>query len=71
MAIKRMISQHKHMLLAMILLGMSLIPVGDAAGKLLTEMDISPVFVAWSRLLVGFLFILPFSGLVRAEIKLL
>ena len=64
-----MISQHKHMLLAMILLGMSLIPIGDSAGKLLTEMDVSPVFVAWSRLLVGFLFILPFSGLVRTEIK--
>jgi drug/metabolite transporter (DMT)-like permease len=57
------------MLLAMILLGMSLIPVGDSAGKLLTEMEVSPVFVAWSRLLVGFLFILPFSGLVRTEIK--
>ena len=64
-----MISQHKHMLLAMILLGMSLIPIGDSAGKLLTEMDVSPVFVAWSRLLVGFLFILPFSSLVRTEIK--
>ncbi|WP_293266273.1 DMT family transporter [Neptunomonas sp.] len=64
-----MISQHKHMLLAMILLGMCLIPIGDSAGKLLTEMDVSPVFVAWSRLLVGFLFILPFSGLVRTEIK--
>ncbi|WP_028468698.1 DMT family transporter [Neptunomonas japonica] len=64
-----MSAQHKPMLLAMILLGMSLIPVGDSAGKLLTEMDVSPVFVAWSRLLVGFLFILPFSGLVRAEIK--
>ncbi|BBB30857.1 DMT family transporter [Neptunomonas japonica] len=64
-----MSAQHKPMLLAMILLGMSLIPVGDSAGKLLTEMDVSPVFVAWSRLLVGFLFILPFSGLVRSEIK--
>lgn len=64
-----MSSQHKPMLLAMILLGMSLIPVGDAAGKLLTEMDVSPVFVAWSRLLVGFIFILPFSGLVYSEIK--
>ena len=64
-----MIFQKKYMLLAMVLLGMSLIPVGDAAGKLLTEENVSPVFIAWSRLLVGFVFILPFSGLVHAEIK--
>jgi drug/metabolite transporter (DMT)-like permease len=65
----KMNAQNKHLLLAMILLGMSLIPVGDSAGKLLTEEGVSPVFIAWSRLLVGFLFILPFSGLVRNEIK--
>ncbi|SIS90198.1 Threonine/homoserine efflux transporter RhtA [Neptunomonas antarctica] len=64
-------SEKKHLLLVMILLGMSLIPVGDSAGKLLTEVGVSPVFIAWSRLLVGFLFILPFSGLVRSELKLL
>ncbi|WP_372739132.1 DMT family transporter [Neptunomonas sp.] len=61
----------KHALLAMILLGMSLIPIGDSAGKLLTEAGVSPAFIAWSRLLIGFIIILPFSGLVRSELKLL
>ncbi|SFG48435.1 DMT family transporter [Neptunomonas qingdaonensis] len=59
----------KHGLLAMILLGMSLIPIGDSAGKLLTEVGVSPAFIAWSRLVVGFIFILPFSGLLRSELK--
>lgn len=64
-----MTSQNKLLMIGMILLGMSLIPVGDAAGKLLTTSGSSPAFVAWSRLLVGFLFILPFSGLKVAELK--
>ena len=59
----------KHALLAMILVGMSLIPIGDSAGKLLTEAGVSPAFISWSRLLVGLLFILPFSGLKSSELK--
>ncbi|WP_220495770.1 DMT family transporter [Oceanospirillum sediminis] len=59
----------KWLLVPMILTGMALIPVGDSAGKLLTEAGLSPIFVAWSRLLVGFICILPFSGIKASEVK--
>ncbi len=40
---------------------MSLIPSGDAAGKLMTStMGVAPVFVAWSRFALGALLVLPF-----------
>lgn len=45
---------------------MSLIPAGDAAGKLLTANGVNPVFVAWSRFALGALLVMPFfakSGL--------
>ncbi len=42
------------------LVAMSLIPAGDAAGKLLSEAGHSPLFVAWSRFLIGALLVLPF-----------
>lgn len=42
-------------------LAMSLIPAGDSAGKLLTgTYGIAPLFVAWSRFLVGAVLVLPF-----------
>jgi drug/metabolite transporter (DMT)-like permease len=42
-------------------LAMSLIPAGDSAGKLLTgSLGTAPIFVAWSRFVVGTLLILPF-----------
>ena len=45
-------------------LAMSMIPAGDSAGKLLTSMHgTAPLFVAWSRFLVGTLLILPFVPL--------
>ncbi|MFP4275377.1 MAG: DMT family transporter [Paracoccaceae bacterium] len=41
---------------------MSLVPSGDAAGKLLTDgAGVSPVFVAWSRFGLGALMMLPFA----------
>lgn len=40
---------------------MSLIPAGDAAGKIMTsQLGASPVFVAWSRFSIGTLLVLPF-----------
>lgn len=46
-------------------IAMSMIPVGDTAGKLLTSAyDTSPFFVAWSRFGIGALVVLPF---VRAD----
>lgn len=43
------------------LIGMSFIPAGDAASKILTtELGVQPLFVSWSRFLVGAICILPF-----------
>lgn len=40
---------------------MSLIPAGDAAGKLLSsQLGVAPIFVAWSRFALGTLLLLPF-----------
>tara|TARA_R110002049_G_scaffold160215_2_gene325284 strand:- start:440 stop:1264 length:825 start_codon:yes stop_codon:yes gene_type:complete len=42
-------------------IAMSLIPAGDSAGKLLTgSYSVAPLFVAWSRFVVGAALILPF-----------
>ncbi|TCL08457.1 threonine/homoserine efflux transporter RhtA [Shimia isoporae] len=50
---------------ALMFLAMSLIPAGDAAGKLMTQdHDLSPIFVGWSRFALGTLLALP---LVRAD----
>lgn len=43
-------------------LAMSLIPAGDAAGKLLTTNGVAPTFVAWSRFAIGALIVLPLFG---------
>lgn len=41
---------------------MSLIPGGDSAGKLLSgTLGVSPIFVAWSRFVIGGLLVLPFA----------
>ncbi|MGR3503413.1 DMT family transporter [Pseudaestuariivita sp.] len=45
--------------------GMSLIPAGDTAGKLLQAEGVAAPFVAWARFVVGALAVLPF--LPRAE----
>lgn len=65
-----MITKDKLLLILMILFGMTLIPLGDTAGKLLMQSGVSPLFVAWSRLLMGFLMILPLSGIKISEIPL-
>lgn len=54
----------------MILLAMTLIPLGDTAGKLIMLDGVSPVFVTWSRALIGALCLLPFSGLKLSELPL-
>ncbi|WP_090213267.1 DMT family transporter [Litoreibacter janthinus] len=41
--------------------GMLLIPLGDSAGKLMSQHDVSPMFVTWTRYLIGLLILLPFS----------
>lgn len=42
-------------------IAMSMIPAGDSAGKLLSaNLGVAPVFVAWSRFVIGALLVLPF-----------
>ncbi|MGR3323365.1 MAG: DMT family transporter [Pseudooceanicola sp.] len=45
----------------------SLVVVGDTAGKLLTSGGVPPILVAWSRFAIAALVLLPFSGLSRRE----
>lgn len=57
---------------ALMLVGMSLIPAGDTAGKLMTSQGISPWFVAWSRFALGAALLAPFMlGGLRAMPALL
>ncbi len=52
-------------LVALMFLAMSMIPAGDTAGKILTsEYGASPLFVAWSRFVLGSLIAVP---LLRAD----
>ena len=44
----------------LMLVGMSLIPLGDSAGKALTSAGVAPVFVAWTRFALGALLLVPF-----------
>ena len=50
---------------------MFLIVGGDAAGTLLTQRGFSPFFIAWTRFALAAVLLLPFSGMVRAEWRLL
>ena len=56
-------------ILGMVVLAMTLIVIGDAAGKVLTAQGFSPIFVAWSRFTVAAVVLLPFSGLTAAELR--
>ncbi|KPD12775.1 DMT family transporter [Phaeobacter sp. 11ANDIMAR09] len=56
-------------ILGIVVFAMTLIVIGDAAGKLLTAAGFSPIFVAWSRFTVAAVVLLPFSGLTVAELR--
>ncbi len=58
-------------LVGLVLMAMSLIVIGDAAGKALTKGGVSPFFVAWSRFLIGVALLYPFFRPTRAELCLL
>lgn len=64
-----MISDRKWLFLGVLLIGLSLIPVGDTAGKLLAIGGADPFFIAWSRTAVGLILILPLSKLAVAEFR--
>lgn len=48
--------------------GMSLIPVGDSFGKALLGFGVLPVFVAFTRYVVGAVLLVPFTGLKGASL---
>lgn len=58
-------------IVCMMFLAMTLIVIGDAAGKSLTAAGFSPFFTAWIRFSLAAVVLLPFSGLVRSEIRYL
>ena len=48
--------------LLIMLVAMSCIPIGDSASKILTsQLDVAPIFVVWTRFLIGGLILLPFT----------
>lgn len=55
-------------LAGLVFVSVSLVVVGDTAGKLLTGGGIAPGFVAWSRFAVGALLIWPLTQLSRADL---
>lgn len=58
-------------LIALVFVAVTCIVIGDTAGKLMTAQGVEPVLVAWSRFVIGFLVILPFSGLKMVELAAL
>lgn len=62
-------SSNQWLFIPMILIAMTLIPLGDTAGKLMMGQGVSSIFVTWSRALIGALCLLPFSGLKISELS--
>lgn len=55
-------------LAGLVFAAVSLVVLGDTAGKLLTSGGVDPFLVAWSRFALAAIALLPFSGLTRAEL---
>ncbi len=53
---------------AIVFVAVTLVVLGDTAGKLLASGGVSPLVVAWSRFTIAAVVFLPFSGLNLAEI---
>lgn len=68
-------TQHKPLrkwqLIAIVLLGVSLIPLGDTAGKLMLQQGVTPVFVTWSRFFIGAIIVLPFCRISYQQLPAL
>ena len=54
---------------AIVFVAVTLVVLGDTAGKLLTSGGVSPLIVAWSRFAIAAIVLLPLSGLNRAELR--
>lgn len=55
-------------LAGLVFVAVTFIVLGDTAGKLATERNVAPIFVAWTRFALAALFIAPLSGITRAEL---
>lgn len=55
-------------LIATVFAAVTLVVLGDTAGKLLTQSGVDPFLVAWSRFGLAALLLLPFSGLSLKEL---
>lgn len=53
----------------LVVFAVTLIVIGDTAGKQLTQLDFDPMFIAWSRFALAALLMLPFCGLKREELR--
>jgi len=49
------------------MLSMTLVVGGDTAAKILSQNEISPIFVAWTRFALASVVLIPFMGLSRAD----
>lgn len=58
-------------LIGIVFTAVTCIVIGDTAGKLLTSGGVDPFLVAWSRFGLAAIIILPFSGLIKAELPAL
>ncbi len=52
-----------------VFVAVSLVVIGDVAGKLLSARGVEPIMVAWTRLVIGVVVVLPFSGLKLSELN--
>ena len=52
---------------AIVFVAVTLVVLGDTAGKLLTSGGVNPLIVAWSRFALAAIVMLPFSALTKAE----
>ncbi len=55
-------------LVGTVFIAVTLVVLGDTAGKLLTSGGVDPFVVAWSRFTLAALVLLPFSGITRLEL---
>jgi drug/metabolite transporter (DMT)-like permease len=66
-----MTTPHIIRLAALVFAAVSLVVLGDTAGKLLTSGGVDPFVVGWTRFALAALVLLPFSGLRLAELSVL
>ncbi len=54
---------------SLVFAAVTVIVIGDTAGKILTASNVPPVFIAWSRFAISALVFIPFSGLRINELR--